>query len=47
MEWVESRRSHELRVSSRLITKKAEATFNDMKQNDVSDIDFKASVYRR
>lgn len=41
--WVESRRSRGLQVSSKLIMKKAQVTFNDMNQNDVSDIDFKAS----
>ena len=43
MEWIESRRSCGLRVSSKLIMKKARVTFNDMNQNDVTDDDFKAS----
>ena len=43
MEWIESRRSRGLRVSSKLIMKKAQVTFNDMNQNDVTDDDFKAS----
>ena len=42
MEWIESRRSRGLRVSSKLIMKKAQVTFNDMNQNDVTDDDFKA-----
>ena len=43
MEWIESRRFRGLRVSSKLIMKKAQVTFNDMNQNDVTDDDFKAS----
>ena len=35
--------SRGVRVSSKLIMKKAQVTFNDMNQNNVSDIDFKAS----
>ena len=43
MEWIESRRSHSPRVTGKLIMKKAQVTFNNMNQNDMSDIDFKAS----
>ena len=43
MEWIENRRSRCLRVSSKLIMKKAHVTFTDMSQNDAGDPDFKAS----
>ena len=44
LEWIESRRSRGLRVSSKLIMKKAEITHRDMMENNLVDGgDFKAS----
>ena len=44
LEWIESRRSQGLRVSCKLIMKKAEITHRDMTENNLVDgDDFKAS----
>ena len=44
LEWIESRRARGLRVSCKLIMKKAEITYRDMTENNlVSGEDFKGS----
>ena len=44
MEWIENRRARGLRVSCKLIMKKAEVTYRDMTENNLVDNDdFKAS----